>query len=76
MKIDRLLGGRAARLLRDTWHLYIEKQVTKSAAAMSYHLTMTFFPLIICLYALFGQNDATAARLLDSIRRFLVRDAA
>ena len=31
---------------------------TITPAALSYHLTMTLFPLIICLYSLLGRNYA------------------
>ncbi len=62
--------------VKEVWQLYCDRQVPRAAAAMSYHLTMTFFPLIICLYALFGQNYETAVSLLNAISRFLTADAA
>lgn len=76
LKENRFTRSFVGRFLLETVSLYNDRQVPKAAAAMSYHLTMTFFPLIICLYALFGQNFSTAVRLLDSIRRFLTADAA
>lgn len=72
MKAD----GRIRAFAWEVWNLYSQKRLARAAAAMSYHLTMTFFPLIICLYALFGQSYATAVRLLDYLRRFLTPDAA
>ena len=48
MKTERRLRAFAL----EAWQLYSEKRLTRAAAAMSYHLTMTFFPLIICLYKL------------------------
>ncbi len=73
---DSLMRSRSARFVLEAFNLYNDRRVPRSAAAMSYHLTMTFFPLIICLYALFGQNFSTAVKLLSSIRRFLTPDAA
>ena len=65
----------ALRFAGEILRLYSDMHIPRSAAAMSYHLTMTFFPLIICLYALFGQDYSTALRLLDYFRRFLTPDA-
>ena len=62
-KFLRLLGEMAA--------LYNEKRVTKASAALSYYLTMTLFPLIICLYALLGENYYQALQVLDFLERFL-----
>ncbi|MBR5382447.1 MAG: YihY/virulence factor BrkB family protein, partial [Clostridia bacterium] len=76
---EKVRGGWQKKLsayTRSIWHIYNESQIPKASAAMSYYLTMTFFPLIICLYALFGQSYDTAVRLLDYIRRFLTPDAA
>ena len=76
LKENRCWRSSVVLFLLETAGLYNDRQVPKAAAAMSYHLTMTFFPLIICLYALFGQSFSTAVKLLDSIRRFLTADAA
>lgn len=76
MKKTKHGNMQAAVFLSEVWRLYNEKHVAKASAAMSYHLTMTFFPLIICLYALFGQNYSTAMTLLGYVSRFLTEDAA
>lgn len=51
--------------------LYTEKRVTRAAAAMSYYLTMTIFPLIICLYSLLGRNYSKVIEILDLADKFL-----
>ncbi len=45
--------------------IFAEKRLTRGAAALSYYLTMTFFPLIICLYTLLGNNYDRALQLLN-----------
>lgn len=39
-------------------------QLSTSAAALCYYFTMTFFPLVICLYALLGSNFDAALRIM------------
>ena len=63
-------------MLKATIKLYFDHNIPKSAAALSYHLTMTFFPLLICLYALFGQNYLTALRVFGFVKQFLTEHAA
>ena len=55
--------------------LYIGKRLPKAAAALSYHLTMTLFPLIVCLYALLGENYQRALEILDFVEQFLSADS-
>lgn len=62
--------------VRDVIALYTEKMVPRAAAALSYHLTMTVFPMIICLYALFGQSYANAIRIFNYVEQFLTPAAA
>ena len=47
------------------FHYYNSAQVPMAAAALCYYLTMTFFPLVICLYTLLGYNYATALSILS-----------
>lgn len=46
-------------------------KIPRAAAALSYYLTMTVFPLVICLYTLLGSNYAKAIRVLDFAEQFL-----
>ena len=63
-------------LAKDVYDIYLKKMVPRASAALSYYLTMTLFPLIICLYALFGQNYQVAMSLFNAIERFLMPSAA
>lgn len=63
-------------MIKQVVKLYFDHNLAKPSAAMAYYLTMTFFPLIICLYALFGQNLETAQRILGYIDQFLTPNAA
>ena len=56
---------RIVRVLRRTGLFYLEKQIPRSSAAMSYYLTMSLFPLIICLYALLGKSYQQMSRVLE-----------
>ena len=56
--------------------IYASRKVPRASAAMSYHLTMTVFPMIICLYAMFGQNYDAAMRVFNYIEQFLTPAAA
>lgn len=44
--------------------LFSENRLAQSSAALSYYLTLTFFPLIICLYTLLGSSYDKAMRVL------------
>ena len=56
---------RIVRVLRRTGLFYLEKQIPRSSAAMAYYLTMSLFPLIICLYALLGKSYHQMSRVLE-----------
>ena len=62
---------RILRVLRGTVEIYVHKQIPRSAAALSYYLTMSFFPLIICLYALLGSSYGKMLQVLDFLDQFL-----
>ena len=61
--------------VRRTTRLYLECQIPRSAAALSYYLTMTVFPMLIFLYALFGQSYGAAMSALNTFRTFLSQRA-
>ena len=63
-------------IIRDIIGMYFRRSIPRASAALAYFLTMTFFPLIICLYALFGDNFSTALRVLNYLQRFLSPSAA
>ena len=57
--------------LERAFKLYTSRQIPRSAAALSYYLTMTVFPMIVFLYALFGQSYSMALRVLNYLSQFL-----
>ena len=57
--------------VKRTVTLYFDCEIPRSAAALSYYLTMTVFPMLIFLYALFGQSYTTAMNILNNFRSFL-----
>ncbi len=63
-------------ILADLVGLYSEKRISRASAGLSYYMTMTFFPLIICLYYLLGSNSAKALEALDMVNDFITPDAA
>ena len=61
----------AVKLVKDVYDIYLNKMLPRASAALSYYMTMTIFPLIICLYALFGQNYEVAMNLINYLEQFL-----
>lgn len=55
--------------------LYGLSRLPRASAALSYYMTMTLFPLIICLYALLGENYLRALRVLSFLEQFLSADS-
>ena len=45
--------------------LYTDNRIPMAAAALSYYLTMTFFPIVICLYTMLGSSYEKATRALS-----------
>ena len=65
------MGIRVLRVCRGTVTLYLDRQIPRSAAALSYYLTMSLFPLVICLYTLLGDSYGKMLQLLELLDRFL-----
>ena len=62
-------------VMKKIFDLYLYKKIPRAAAALSYYLTMTVFPLIICLYTLLGNNYAKVMAILDFAEQFLSAEA-
>ena len=43
-----------AQVCRGVAEIYITQRIPQAAAALSYFLTLTFFPMLICLYTMLG----------------------
>lgn len=50
MKINRTV-----RFLHELIQIFLSKHVSRSAAELSYFLTLSVFPTLICLYSIFGR---------------------
>ncbi len=66
---------RCTHILRELFNLYNRIQIPRAAAGLSYYLTMTFFPLIICLNSLLGYNFNQSMRILNFVGQFLSSNA-
>lgn len=62
---------RSLRVLGRVTDLYFDRMIPRSAAALSYYLTMSVFPLIICLYTLLGNSFSRAMSAMDVAEEFL-----
>ena len=54
--------------------LYNGRQLSRSAAALAYSLTMSFFPLLICLYTLLGNSYETAMRIIGMVQHLMATE--
>ncbi len=59
------------RVIGRTVRLYGEKKIPRAAAALSFYLTMSVFPLILCLYTLLGSNTGKMLQVIVFLERFL-----
>lgn len=62
---------RSIRFIYDIFEVYFKKDVPRSAAALSYFLVLTIFPILICVNALFSRLHLDLIRLLQDVSRFL-----
>ncbi len=58
-------------VMKEIVYLYTNTRIPRAAAALSYYLTMTVFPLIICLYSLLGNSYYKAIKILTFFDEFL-----
>ena len=52
-------NSRALRFVRELTEIYLTKHVSRSAAELSYFLTLSVFPTLICLYSILGSSAPT-----------------
>ena len=58
-------NSRAARLIKGVARLTAREKLPARAAGLSYFLTMTFFPMLICLYTMLGSFFPAMGELED-----------
>ena len=56
--------------------LCAKNRLSTAAAALSYYLTLTFFPLMICLYTMLGSSYEKISSLLELGKSLLAPDTA
>ena len=56
--------------------LYLDHHIPRAAAGLTYFLTLSFFPMLICLYNMLGTMFPAIAEIRDMFGNFLPRDAA
>ena len=71
MKASDLRMKRKLNILESMAELYAQKRIPRASAALSYYLTMTFFPLVICLYTMLGSSYDRVVMLLGFVRGFI-----
>ncbi len=59
------------KVMQQMLRIYGDKRIPRAAAALSYYLTMTAFPLIICLYSLLGNNYAKTMQIIEFLDEFI-----
>ncbi len=55
----------------DVAGIYSEKKIARAASSLSYYLTMTFFPTVICLYYLLGSNIGKVEEGIEVLYSFM-----
>ncbi|MGI5976470.1 MAG: YihY/virulence factor BrkB family protein [Candidatus Limivicinus sp.] len=65
---------KAYKFLENFIALFNKNRLAVSSAGLSYYMTMTFFPLIMCLYSMLGYNQEQALRIIRFLDDFLDRD--
>ncbi|NLO47330.1 MAG: YihY/virulence factor BrkB family protein [Clostridiales bacterium] len=53
------------RFIKQLAHIYLKKKVPRAAAELSYCLTLSIFPLLICLNAMLGSLNLSEAEILN-----------
>lgn len=64
------MADKIARFLKNFIKIYTVNQLPTASAALSYYFTMTFFPLIICLYTMLGNSYDRAIRIVHFLDSF------
>ena len=57
----------AHKFLKNYIDLYTRVRIPIPAAALSYYITLTFFPMVICIFTLLGNNYDSAMKAIDFI---------
>lgn len=70
-RLEALLRLPPVSFVADIAALYFKKHVSRSAAQLAYFLTLTFFPILICISAFMGRINLRPDDLLNEIAHLL-----
>lgn len=70
-KLERILKVPPVRFVADMVHIYFTEHVSRSAAQLAYFLTMTFFPILICIAAFLGRINLRLSDMLTDLEDLL-----
>ncbi len=59
------MRGRIPAFVIDVFKIYTKNRISRSAAALSYLVTLSVFPLMICLNAMLGSTDINKGELVS-----------
>lgn len=75
MKIRSVAKSRPARIVRDMLEIFSSMHIPRSAAALSYYLTITIFPFLICLSAILGSLHVEESFLFSFLEDIVPAEA-
>lgn len=70
-KLQRVLQIPPVRFVADIVGIYFHRHVSRSAAQLAYFLTLTFFPILICISAFVSRVNLRLSDLLDELEHLL-----
>lgn len=70
-KLERVLRIPPVRFVADMVHIYFSEHISRSAAQLAYFLTMTFFPILICIAAFLGRVNLRLSDMLADLEELL-----
>lgn len=70
-KLQTVLRLPPVRFVADIVKLYFHRHVSRSAAQLAYFLTLTFFPILICISAFVARINLRLSDLVDEIEHLL-----
>ena len=74
--MQRVWNWPPVSFLRELITLYFEKSIPRSAAALTYFLLLTIFPLLICINAFVGLLHLDSEAILDALTGIIPASAA
>lgn len=73
--MERIRKSRITTIISKMLHIYLNKHVSRSAAELAYFLTLSVFPMLICLNALLGKFFPDAEVVWELFESIIPEDA-